>query len=385
MTRRLLALLLAAGAGAPATAAPPSTQDLVYIGTYTGAKSRGIYVARFDPASSRLGPPELAAESSNPSFLAPHPDRALLYAANEVSDFEGQPAGSISAFAIDPATGRLRLLNRVSSRGADPCHLVVDGTGKNVLVANYSGGSVASLPIRPDGSLSPASAFVQHRGSSRDPGRQKGPHAHAVQLDPRNRHLLVADLGLDQVLLYRFDAVRGTLEPSVPPYTPLSPGAGPRHLAFGQGGRHLYVVNEMDLTVRVFRYEADRLVEEQTISTLPAGTKPGKDDSTAEIQVHPSGRFLYASNRGPDTIAVFAVDPANGHLALVEHVPTGGRTPRNFAIEPAGRYLLAANQKSDTVVVFRIDPETGRLSPTGQSVEVGAPVCLTFVRLPGGR
>ncbi len=382
MTRMLLALLLAAGAGAPAGAAPPSTQDLVYIGTYTGATSRGIYVARFDTATGRLGPPELAAESSNPSFLALHPDRALLYAANEVSEFEGQRAGFVSAFTMDTATGRLSPLNRVSSRGADPCHLVVDGTGKNVLVANYTGGSVASLPIRPDGSLSPASAFVQHRGSSRDPGRQKGPHAHAVQLDPKNRQLLVADLGLDQVLLYRFDASRGTLEPSVPPYAALSPGAGPRHLVFGQGGRHVYVVNEMDLTVRVFRYDADRLVEEQTISTLPAGTKGGKDDSTAEIQVHPSGRFLYASNRGPDTIAVFAIDPKSGQLTLVEHVPTRGRTPRSFAIEPAGRYLLAANQRSDTVVVFRIDPETGRLGPTGQSVEVGAPVCLTFVPLP---
>ncbi len=382
MTRMLLALFLAAGAGAPAGAVPPSTQDRVYIGTYTGAKSRGIYVARFDPATGRLTPPELAAESSNPSFLALHPDRPLLYAANEVSDFEGQPAGSVSAFSIDAATGRLSLLNRVSSRGADPCHLVVDGTGKNVLVANYTGGSVASLPIRPDGSLSPASAFVQHRGSGRDPGRQKGPHAHAVQVDPSNRHLLVADLGLDQVLVYRFDAARGSLEPSAPPNAPLSPGAGPRHLAFGPGGRHVYVVNEMDLTVRVFRYDAGRLIDEQTLSTLPAGTKGGKDDSTAEIQVHPSGRFLYASNRGPDTIAVFAIDPKSGHLALIEHVPTGGRTPRNFAIEPGGRYLLAANQKSDSVVVFRIDPETGRLSPTGQSVEVGAPVCLTFVPLP---
>jgi 6-phosphogluconolactonase len=375
MTTLLLALFLAAGADTP-------TGDLVYIGTYTGAKSRGIYVARFDTATGRLTPPELAAESSNPSFLARHPDRALLYAANEVSDFEGQPAGSVSAFTIDAATGRLSLLNRVSSRGADPCHLVVDGTGKNVLVANYTGGSVASLPIRSDGSLSPASAFIQHRGSSLDPGRQKGPHAHAVQLDPPNRQLLVADLGLDQVLLYRFDAARGALEPSAPPFAPLRPGAGPRHLVFGRGGRHVYVVNEMDLTVRVFRYDAGRLVEEQTISTLPAGTKAGKDDSTAEIQVHPSGRFLYASNRGPDTIAVFAVDPGNGHLTPVEHVPTAGRSPRNFAIEPAGRYLLAANQKSDTVAVFRIDPDTGRLSPTGQTVEVGAPVCLTFVPLP---
>ena len=384
MNGKLLALFLAAGAGAPAGAAPPatSTDELVYIGTYTGAKSRGIYVTRFDRATGRLGPPELAAESSNPSFLALHPDRPLLYAVNEVSDFEGQPAGSVSAFKMDAATGRLGLLNKVSSRGADPCHLAVDATGKNVLVANYSGGSVASLPIKPDGSLSPASAFVQHKGSGADPSRQKGPHAHAVLLDLENRHLLVADLGLDQVLLYRFDAARGGLTPSDPAFAATSPGAGPRHLAFGAGGRYVYVVNEMDLTVRVFRYEAGRLIGEQTVSTLPAGSKGGKDDSTAEIQAHPNGRFLYASNRGPDTIAVFAVDPKNGHLTPVEHVATGGRTPRSFAIEPSGRYLLAANQKSDTVVVFKLDPETGRLSPSGQTVEVGAPVCLTFVPQP---
>jgi len=191
-----------------------------------------------------------------------------------------------------------------------------------------------------------------------------------------------ADLGLDQVLLYRFDAARGGLTPSDPAFAATSPGAGPRHLAFGAGGRYVYVVNEMDLTVRVFRYEAGRLIGEQTVSTLPAGSKGGKDDSTAEIQAHPNGRFLYASNRGPDTIAVFAVDPKNGHLTPVEHVATGGRTPRSFAIEPSGRYLLAANQKSDTVVVFKLDPETGRLSPSGQTVEVGAPVCLTFVPQP---
>lgn len=382
MTRILLALFLAAGTQAAALPPAASTSDLVYIGTYTGAQSRGIYVTRFDRATGRLTPPELAAETRNPSFLAPHPDRPLLYAANEVSDFEGQPAGSVSAFAIDAATGRLDFLNRVSSRGADPCHLVVDATGKNVLVANYSGGSVASLPIRPDGGLSPASAFVQHRGSSVDPGRQKGPHAHAVQLDPENRQLLVADLGLDQVLLYRFDAGRGALEPGAPPFAPLDPGAGPRHLAFGPGGRYLYVVNEMNLTVRVFRYDAGRLSGEQTVSTLPAGTKPGRDDSSAEIQAHPSGRFLYVSNRGADTIAVFAVDPTNGQLTPVEHVSTGGRTPRNFTIDPSGGYLLAANQKSSTVVVFKIDPQTGRLSPSGQTVAVGTPVCLTFVPRP---
>jgi 6-phosphogluconolactonase len=375
----LLTLLLAA-ASEGAAPPPPAGEVLVYIGTYTGAKSRGIYLARLDLATGRLSAPELTAESENPSFLALHPDRALLFAANEIGTFEGQKAGSVSAFAIDDATGRLRALNRASSRGADPCHLVVDRSGRNLLVANYSGGSVASLPIGPDGQLRPASAFVQHAGSSANPNRQKAPHAHAVGLDGGNRLALVADLGLDKLLLYRFDADRGTLAPSDPPSAPLKPGAGPRHFAFHPDGKRLYVVNEIDLTVTAFAFSAETgaLTEQQTLSTQPAGFVIRPEDSTAEIAVHPGGRFLYASNRGTDTIAVFSIEAATGRLAPVAHVPTGGRTPRNFAIDPSGRYLLAANQKSDSVVVFRIDPETGRLTPAGSTIEVGAPVCLVF-------
>lgn len=379
MTPLLVTLALAATfeGGAPP---PPAGEVIVYIGTYTGAKSRGIYVARLDLATGRLSAPELAAESENPSFLALHPDRALLYAANEIGSFEGQKAGSVSAFAIDDATGRLRSLNRVSSRGADPCHLVVDRSGRNLLVANYSGGSVASLPIDKDGLLQPASAFVQHTGSSVNPDRQKAPHAHAVGLDGRNRLALVADLGLDKLLLYRFDPDRGTLAPSDPPFASLKPGAGPRHFAFHPDGKRVYVVNEIDLTVTAFAFAAETgtLTARQTLSTLPAGVAPRPEDSTAEIAVHPGGRFLYVSNRGTDTIVVFSIDGTTGQLVPVAHVPTGGKTPRNFAIDPSGRFLLAANQKSDSVVVFRIDPDTGRLSPAGSSIEVGAPVCLVF-------
>lgn len=361
-----------------AGAAPAPDPWLVYIGTYTGPKSQGIYVSRFDATAGRLGPPELAAESESPSFLAVHPTRPLLYAVNEVAEFEGAAAGAVSAFAVDAASGRLTPLNRVSSRGAHPCHLAVDRTGRHVLVANYTGGSVASLPIRPDGGLEAATALAQHTGSSVDPGRQKGPHAHAVELDPANRFALAADLGLDKVLVYRFDPASG-LTAGAPDQASLRPGAGPRHLAFGRDGRHVYVVNEMHMTVTVFGYQEGRLVERQTVSTLPAGESPRPTDSGAEVVVHPGGRFLYASNRGVDTIAVFAIGE-DGRLTPVEHVPTGGRTPRSFAVDPTGRFLLAANQRSDQVTLFRIEPRTGRLTATGQSIEVGAPVCLTFVR-----
>ncbi|HEV8254632.1 MAG TPA: lactonase family protein [Vicinamibacteria bacterium] len=381
MLRALLAssMVLAAGAAAssrsPAAAAP---RGFVYFGTYTGAKSRGIYVAPFDAVNGRVGAPRLAAETENPSFLAPHPSRPLLYAVNEVESFEGQRAGSVTAFAVDAATGDLRTLGRATSRGAHPCHLVVDRSGSHVLVANYGGGSVASLPLQPDGGVAAPSSFVQHRGASADPKRQTAPHAHMVATDATNQFALVADLGLDQVLVYRFDAGRGDLQPGDPPFASLEPGSGPRHFAFSPDGRDLYVANEMRVTVTAFRYARGRLTEYQTVSSLPAGTQPGAGDSGAEIQVHPTGRFVYASNRGPDNIAVFARDAATGRLALIEHVPTGGRTPRSFSIDPTGRWLLAANQRSDLVVVFRIDPRTGRLHPTGQTIEVGAPVCVTF-------
>jgi 6-phosphogluconolactonase len=353
-------------------------QGLVYFGTYTGPKSRGIYVASFDERSGRIGTPRLAAETENPSFLALHPTRPLLYAVNEVDDFAGQRAGSVTAFAIDPATGDLKALGRASSRGGGPCHLAVDHGGRHVLVANYGGGSVASLPIRPDGGLDEASSFVQHAGASADAKRQKGPHAHMIQTDPANAVALVADLGLDQVLLYRFDATDGRLAPADPPFARVDPGSGPRHFAFSPDGRDLYVLNEMAVTVTAFKYAGGRLTGYQTAAAMPAGTQITPADSGAEIAVHPGGRYVYASLRGPDTVAVFARDGTTGRLSPVEHVATGGRAPRSFAIDPSGRWLLAANQRSDSVVVFRIDPRTGRLSPAGQTIEIGAPVSVTF-------
>jgi 6-phosphogluconolactonase len=360
-------------------AAGPST--LVYFGTYTEGKSRGIYVSRFDPQTGRLTTPELAAESTNPSFLAVHPSGRFVYAANEVDSFEGAAAGAASAFAVDPATGKLTLLGQSSSRGAAPCYVSLDRGGRHLFVANYGGGSVAVIPVGEDGRLGPASGFVQHRGTGADPKRQEGPHAHAIDVDPSGRFVLAVDLGLDRVLVYRFDADKGSLVPHEPPFAPVKPAAGPRHLAFRPDGRFAYVVNELAMTLTAFRYDADRgtLAEVATVSTLPAGTGVTPDFSCAEVLAHPSGRFVYASNRGHDTIAVFAVDGETGVPRLVENVGTGGQIPRGFGIDPSGRYLLAANQKSDRVAVFAIDPASGRLRATGQTVEVGTPVSVAFV------
>jgi 6-phosphogluconolactonase len=353
----------------------------VYLGTYTGAKSKGIYVSRLD-ASGSLTAPELAAETPSPSFLAIHPSRDLLYAVNEVSEFGGRRGGSVSAFAIDPKTGSLRLLNQQSSEGAGPAHLSVDKGGRNVLVANYGGGSVAVLPIKSDGSLKPASTSIQHTGSSVNPQRQKEPHAHAINIDAADRFAYVADLGLDKVLIYRFDGARGSLAANDPPSATLKPGAGPRHLAIHPNGRFVYVINELDCTVTAFSRDAKGggLTSVQTLSTLPEGRSVLPEYSTAEVQLHPSGKFLYGSNRGHDSITVFAIDEKSGRLTYVQNEPTQGSTPRGFGIDPSGRYLLAANQRSDSVVVFRIDPQTGRLTPTGNKIEVGAPVCVEFLR-----
>jgi 6-phosphogluconolactonase len=368
-------------------ASPTAGGDmLVYFGTYTRDTSKGIYVSRLDLASGALTDPELAAEITNPSFLAIHPTGDFLYAVNEVGTFEGEETGSVSAFAIDRRTGQLTALNQQASRGRGPAHLVVDPTGGNVLVANYGGGSVAVLPIGQDGRLSPASASIQHTGSSVDPKRQQRPYAHSINVDPGNRFAYAADLGIDQVLIYRFDPRRGSLVPNSPSSASVQPGSGPRHFTFHPSGRFAYVINEMALTVTAFSADPERgaLTELQTISTLPPGQTVESGYSTAEVQVHPSGRFLYGSNRGHDTIVVFSIDETSGRLTHVENQPTQGSTPRHFGIDPTGSYLLAANQRSDSVVVFRIDQQSGRLMPAGHKVEIGAPVCVQFVA-PGKR
>jgi 6-phosphogluconolactonase len=365
---------------------------LVYIGTYTcdvphgRGKAEGIYLGRYDPASGALTPLGLAARAVNPAFLALDPERRYLYAVGEVGGADGQPHGIVSAFARDPATGALTLLDQQSSHGVGPCHVSVDRTGKLVLVANYRSGSVAALPIRDDGSLREATDVVQHHGSSINPTRQEGPHAHSITPDPENRHALVADLGLDKVMIYRLDPARGKLSPADPPSIDLKPGAGPRHLDFHPSGRFLYVVDELDSTVSAFAYDAERGLANrtgegtspfQTISTLPDGFTG--ENWCADVHVHPSGRYLYASNRGHDSLAVFAIDQGTGRLRRLTTQSTGGQTPRNFAVDPAGRFLLAANQDSDTVVTFRLDEATGHLMPTGHVAASPTPVCIRFV------
>jgi 6-phosphogluconolactonase len=365
-------------------ARPPAVAKndvLVYFGTYTGAKSKGIYVSRLDVSSGALSAPELAAEAANPSYLAVHPARDFLYAVNEVGDYAGKPTGSVTAFAIDRSTGKLRPLNQQSSVGAGPAHIIVDKGGQSVLVANYGGGSVAVLPIGQDGGLKPASASIQHTGSSVNPQRQKEPHAHSVNLDPDNRLAYVADLGIDKILIYRFNAGDGSLVTNDPPFASVQAGAGPRHFAIHPQGRFAYVINELQCTVTAFSRDPMKggLTPLQTISTLPPGQTMLPAYSGADVQVHPSGRFLYGSTRGHDSIVVFAIDQTSGMLTLVQNEPTGGQTPRGFGIDPSGAYLLAANQRSDSVVVFRIDPQTGRLTTTGKKIDVGAPVCVKFV------
>ena len=354
---------------------------LAYIGTYTGKNSKGIYVFRFNAATGKLAPIGLAAESNNPSFLAIHPNHRFLYAAIEVADFAQQKSGAVAAYSIDRTTGKLTFLNRVSSHGAGPCHVMVDKTGKNVLVANYDGGSIAVMPIGADGKLGEATAAIQHQGSSVNKERQEGPHAHCIRPSPDNHFALVADLGLDEVLVYRFDPTKGTLTPNDPPFGKTPAGAGPRHFAFSPSGKFVYVINEIQCTASTFAYDpqqgALRLLD--TISTLPDGYKVTTDDSTAEMRVHPSGKFVYGSNRGHDSIAVFAVDSTSGTLKPVERVSTQGKTPRGFEIDPTGSYLIAANQDSDSLVVFQIDHNTGKLTPTGQKIEAFAPVDVEFV------
>jgi 6-phosphogluconolactonase len=355
-------------------------EALVYVGTYTKA-SKGIYAWRLNTATGQLQPLGLAAETTNPTFLAVHPSRRFLYAVSEVSSFQGQKSGAVSAFAIDPKSGKLSFLNQAPSRGAGPCHLTVDSRGRNLLVANYGSGSMAVLSISDDGRLREASDFVQHHGSSLDPKRQQGPHAHSVNLSPDNRFAIVADLGLDQVLVYRFNPAYSALGANEPPFAKVNPGAGPRHFAFHPSGKFAYVINELQSTVTAFTWAADAgtLSEIQTISALPKDF--AGESYCAEVQVHPGGRFLYGSNRGHDSIAVFAIDEAKGTLTPVEHVSTQGKWPRHFGIDPSGTLLLAANQNSDNITVFRIDAKTGRLQATGQSLEAGSPVCVKFVPL----
>ena len=347
----------------------------IYLGTYTRGRSEGIYLARMDAGSGRITVDRLVAEVENPSFLALDPARAHLYAVSEVDDFAETDGGGVVAYAIG-ADGGLRELNRQPSHGAAPCHLTVDASGRYVLVANYTGGNAAVLPILADGSLGPATEVVQHTGSGPNAQRQERPHVHSVTLDAANRFAMVADLGIDRVVGYRFDAERGTLTPAEVAGVHARPGAGPRHFDFHPDGRRAYVINELDSTLTALAYDpaTGSLESTGTVSTLPPGYLD--DNSCADVHVHPSGRFVYGSNRGHDSIAVFAIE--SGALTPVQHQSTLGRIPRNFAIDPSGRFLIAANQESDSLVTFAIDSGTGRLTPAGVPVDAPVPVCVRF-------
>ena len=355
----------------------------VYIGTYTGAKSKGIYLSEFDSETGELSSARLVAEVKNPSFLAIHPGGENLYAVSETGDHKDgdRDSGAIHAFRIDKTTGDLVALNSVLSGGAAPCHIVVDTAGKHVLTANYTGGNVSVTKINAEGHLGQRTAFIQHTGSGPNKRRQESAHAHSINLDETNRRAFVADLGLDKVMIYQFDKTDGTLVANSPPSVSLAAGSGPRHFSFHPNGRFAYVINELLLTVTALAYdnESGSLKTLQTVSTLPADIDDRAGMSTAEVLVHSSGKFVYGSNRGHHSIVVYSINRETGKLTYVENESTQGQTPRNFAIDPTGQFLLAENQGTNSIVVFAIDQESGKLSPTDNRIEVGSPVCVRFL------
>ena len=355
-------------------------KSVLYVGTYTSGttsgKSEGIYGYHMDGTGALTHFTSIM--SVNPSFLTIDRSKRYLYAVNEVGEFLQKPGGAVSAFAIDPMTRNLRLLNEQATLGADPCYLSVDSRKRTLLVANYTGGNITVLPLRSDGTLGMAAEVKQHEGSG-PKEQQKGPHAHCIIFDRSERHALAADLGIDKVMIYRVDRATGKLTPANQPFAELKAGAGPRHLSFHPSGKFIYAINELDSTMSAFKYDEREgtLAMIETVSTLPSdfsGTS-----YCADVHVSSSGKFLYGSNRGHNSIVVFEIDQRTGKLTLIEHVSTEGNWPRNFTIDPSGRFLLVANQRSDNVVVFSIDPATGRLKPTGVNEQIPSPVCLKFL------
>jgi 6-phosphogluconolactonase len=363
-----------------------SSYYILYVGTYTGPESKGIYAYSYDAVSGKLTPLGVAAETTNPSFLAIDSSRKFLYAVNEGHDYKGENSGAVTAFSIDRKTGKLTELDEVSSHGADPCYISFDRTGKYALVANYSGGTVAVFPLAGDGRIGEASSVVKDAGTlGPNKGRQEAPHAHLIEASAGNRFAYVADLGLDRVLIYKFDATKGTLSAGAdsPDKTSffsatLAPGTGPRHIAFSSDGKFMYVMGELDSTVTVFANAANETYRSiQKISALPAGFSG--HNTAAEIEIHRSGKFLYTSNRGDDSIAVFPINRSTGKLTFLQRISSGGNAPRHFAIDPTGTRLFAANQDSGNIVEYDIDATTGRLKPVGEVGKVASAVCLVFV------
>lgn len=354
----------------------------LYVGTYTSGVSEGIYAYKFDTSVGSMEYLSTVTGVENPSFQAIDPTGRNLYSVGELVGGLDQPSGAIHSYSIDPVTGKLIYINSQSSNGRGPCHVRVDHTGRYVLTANYQSGSVAMLPIQRDGSLGEVTGFVQHEGSSVNLARQEGPHAHSIVVDPANRYALVPDLGLDKIMVYRLDLDQGRLVHGEEQWASTSRGSGPRHLDFHPNCRYVYVIDELDSTFTAFSYseESGRLTQFQSLSTLPkdfVGT-----NYCADVHVHPSGRFIYGSNRGHDSIVLCEIDGETGQLTYIACESTQGKTPRNFIIDPTGNYLLVANQDSDSVVTFQIDQKTGRLDPTGFLAEVPMPVCLSLLPEP---
>src|SRR5215470_17956738 len=352
----------------------PSKKDFfAFVGTYTAkTQSKGIYSFRYDAGSGKASGLRLVIETPDPSFIAIHPTGKYLYAVNESGK-----SSLVTAFALDAKTGSLTQLNQTSSLGEDPCYITFDQTGKYILVANYTSGTLVVFPILPDGKIGEKTTLNQDSGTlGPNKERQEGPHAHWIETSADNRYALAADLGLDQVLIFQFDAKKGTLGPHIPPSAALKAGSGPRHAAFSPNGKFLFVVSELNSTATSFSYGAKTgdLKQVNSVSTLPSDFS-GRND-VAEVAIHPSGKFLYVSNRGMDSIAIFSVDPKKGRLAPIGTMPTGGKEPRHFTFDPSGNFLFAENQLSDTIVTFHVDLNTGQLTPTGENVSVPSPVCL---------
>jgi 6-phosphogluconolactonase len=367
-----------------------ANEMLVYVGTYTEpirfgtgkileGKGEGIYVYRMDQTSGAMEHVHTIRGITNPSYLAFDSTGRFLYAVNELKTYENKPTGTVRAFALEAKTGKLAFLNKRLTHGTDPCHVLVDAKRKYVFVSNFMSGSVCVLPVLADGSLGEASDFIQHQGSGIDPARQMGPHAHSVTLDETGRFAFVPDLGLDKLMVYQFDPERGILEPNKVPWVKMKPGAGPRHVAFHPGGRFAYLINELDSTLASLSYDVRKGTFEvlQVVPTLPEDYRG--ESTCADVQVPPSGAFVYGSNRGHDSIVIYKIHQRTGRLTYVGHEPTRGKTPRSFGIDPNGRFLLAANQDSDTILTFRIEPRTGKLLPTGHVTPVPTPVCVKFL------
>ena len=361
------------------TAGSGSRDYFVYFGTFTTDENGGIFRSTFNAETGELSEPVLAAQAFRAGFVAIHPDGRHMYSVGEMSGFKGKSEGSVCAWEIDRKTGDLKPLNSQSSKGANPCHLIVDNEGRNVLVANYTGGSCAVLPIASDGSLEPTSSFHQHQGSSINQRRQEKAHAHSINLDAAGRIAVVADLGMDKVMIYSYDSRAGKLVPGQQPFVTVKAGGGPRHFVFHPSGKFAYVNNELTGSVTAFSYNAAKGVftEIQMISTLPADFK--EKNTTAEVRVTPDGKFFYVSNRGHNTIAMYSINQDTGKLKLIGYEPTRGKTPRNFNLDPTGKYMLVAHQDTDNVTVFKVDQETGRLSFTGREIKMPKPVCVRFM------